>query len=311
MSEEKLSEEKTSVYSISSDAAKERQESAFLIVISAKSAAGIGRMHKLDRAEVVMGRSTEAEFQIEDDGISRKHAKVLADGTGAFRLMDLGSTNGTFLNGSRVDTAPLKDGDKIQIGSNTVLKFSLQDQLDEQYQRSIYESATRDGLTRIFNKKYLLDTLKKEFAYCLRHRIPLSLAMVDVDHFKKINDTYGHQAGDYVLARIAQRISETIRAEDLFARYGGEEFALLLRETVEEQAYVAADRCRRIVDLTDFNFGGTPIKVTISAGVATLLDSDFARPEDLISAADRYLYSAKNAGRNRVEGRMRNGSPPE
>jgi len=311
MSEEKLSEEKTSVYSISSDAAKERQESAFLIVISAKSAAGIGRMHKLDRAEVVMGRSTEAEFQIEDDGISRKHAKVLADGTGAFRLMDLGSTNGTFLNGSRVDTAPLKDGDKIQIGSNTVLKFSLQDQLDEQYQRSIYESATRDGLTRIFNKKYLLDTLKKEFAYCLRHRIPLSLAMVDVDHFKKINDTYGHQAGDYVLARIAQRISETIRAEDLFARYGGEEFALLLRETVEEQAYIAADRCRRIVDLTDFNFGGTPIKVTISAGVATLLDSDFSRPEDLIAAADRYLYGAKNAGRNRVEGRMRNGSPSQ
>src|SRR5216684_6577610 len=311
MSEEKLSEEKTSVYSISSDAAKERQESAFLIVISAKSAAGIGRMHKLDRAEVVMGRSTEAEFQIEDDGISRKHAKVLADGSGAFRLMDLGSTNGTFLNGSRVDTAPLKDGDKIQIGSNTVLKFSLQDQLDEQYQRSIYESATRDGLTRIFNKKYLLDTLKKEFAYCLRHRIPLSLAMVDVDHFKKISDTYGHQAGDYVLARIAQRISETIRAEDLFARYGGEEFALLLRETVEEQAYVAADRCRRIVDLTDFNFGGTPIKVTISAGVATLLDSDFSRPEDLIAAADRYLYGAKNAGRNRVEGRMRNGSPSQ
>ena len=306
-----MSEEKTSVYSISSDAGKERQESAFLIVISAKSAAGIGRMHKLDRAEVVMGRSTEAEFQIEDDGISRKHAKVLADGTGGFRLMDLGSTNGTFLNGSRVDMAPLKDGDKIQIGSNTVLKFSLQDQLDEQYQRSIYESATRDGLTRIFNKKYLLDTLKKEFAYCLRHRIPLSLAMVDVDHFKKINDTYGHQAGDYVLARIAQRISETIRAEDLFARYGGEEFALLLRETVEEQAYVAADRCRRIVDLTDFNFGGTPIKVTISAGVATLLDSDFSRPEDLIAAADRYLYGAKNAGRNRVEGRMRNGSPSQ
>src|SRR5260370_5610784 len=111
MSEEKMSEEKTSVYSISSsDATKERQESAFLIVISAKSAAGIGRMHKLDRAEVVMGRSTEAEFQIEDDGISRKHAKVLADGSGAFRLMDLGSTNGTFLNASRVDTAPLKDG---------------------------------------------------------------------------------------------------------------------------------------------------------------------------------------------------------
>jgi len=302
-----MSEEKTSVYSIPSDAPGGREQSAFLIVISAKSAAGIGRMHKLDKAEIVLGRSLEAEFQIEDDGISRKHAKLLSDAEGRFTLMDLGSTNGTYLNGNRIDVSPLRDGDKIQIGSNTVLKFSLQDQLDEQYQRSIYESATRDGLTRIFNKKYLLDSLKKEFAYCLRHRIPLSLAMFDVDHFKRINDTYGHQAGDYVLARIAQRISEVVRAEDLFARYGGEEFALMLRETVEEQAYVAAERCRRIVDTTDFNFGGTPIKVTISVGIATLLDSDFSQPEDLIAAADRFLYRAKKLGRNRVEGKLRSG----
>jgi diguanylate cyclase (GGDEF)-like protein len=302
-----MSEEKTSVYSIPSDAPGGREQSAFLIVISAKSAAGIGRMHKLDKAEIVLGRSLEAEFQIEDDGISRKHAKLLSDADGRFTLMDLGSTNGTYLNGNRIDVSPLRDGDKIQIGSNTVLKFSLQDQLDEQYQRSIYESATRDGLTRIFNKKYLLDSLKKEFAYCLRHRIPLSLAMFDVDHFKRINDTYGHQAGDYVLARIASRISEIVRAEDLFARYGGEEFALMLRETVEEQAYVAAERCRRIVDITDFNFGGTPIKVTISVGIATLLDSDFSQPEDLIAAADRFLYRAKKLGRNRVEGKLRSG----
>jgi len=301
-----MSEEKTHVYSIPTDGPQERQQSAVLIVISAKSAAGIGRMHKLDKSEVVLGRSVDAEFQIEDDGISRKHAKVICD-EGRFSLMDLGSTNGTFLNGNRVDVSPLHDGDKIQIGSNTVLKFSLQDQLDEQYQRSIYESATRDGLTRVFNKKYMLDSLRKEFAYCLRHRIPLSLAMFDVDHFKKVNDTYGHQAGDYVLARIAQRISEVVRAEDLFARYGGEEFALMLRETVEEQAYVAAERCRRIVDLTDFNFGGTPIKVTISVGIATLLDSDFSQPEDLISAADRFLYRAKKLGRNRVEGKLRSG----
>ena len=241
-----MSEDKTSVYSVPELLDNESGQSAFLIVISAKSTAGIGRMHKLDKAqEVILGRSTDCQLQVDDDGISRRHARVGIDQNGQFRVVDLGSTNGTYVNGVRVDAVVLKDGDKIQIGSNTVLKFSLQDQLDEQYQRSIYESATRDGLTRIFNKKYLLDSLKKEFAYCLRHRIPLSLAMFDVDHFKRINDTYGHQAGDYVLARIAQRISEIVRAEDLFARYGGEEFALMLRETVEEQAYVAAERCRR------------------------------------------------------------------
>src|SRR5215813_1067488 len=282
-----MSEDKTSVYSVPELLDNESGQSAFLIVISAKSTAGIGRMHKLDKAqEVILGRSTECQLQVDDDGISRRHARVGIDQNGQFRVVDLGSTNGTYVNGVRVDAVVLKDGDKIQIGSNTVLKFSLQDQLDERYQRSIYESATRDGLTRIFNKKYFMDTLRKEFAYCLRHRVPLSLVMFDVDHFKKINDTYGHPAGDYVLTRIAAKVSETVRQEDLIARYGGEEFALMLRESAVDKALRCAERCRKAVDVADFSFNGTPIKVTISLGVATLFDSDFAQPEDLIAAAD-------------------------
>lgn len=303
-----MSDEKTAVHSISDllgTAAP--QQSAYLIVISAKSASGIGRMFKLDRSETVLGRSVEAQFQVEDDGISRKHAKVVSLGDGRFQLVDLGSTNGTFLNGLKVSAAPLYDGDKIQIGSNTVLKFSIQDQLEEAYQRSIYESATRDGLTRLYNKKYFMETLRKEFAYCLRHREPMALVMFDVDHFKKINDVYGHPAGDYVLTRIAQRVSDTIRTEDLFARYGGEEFALMLRESTEEQALSCAERCRAAVDRTDFIFSGTPIKVTISLGVATLHDSDYTQAEELISSADKYLYRAKRAGRNRVDGKAISG----
>ncbi len=301
-----MSEEKTQVHSISSLLEGARQ-SAYLITISAKTAAQVGKMYKLESRETVLGRSTDATLQVDDDGISRKHAKVCVGPSGQFQVMDLGSTNGTFLNGVKIDVANLQDGDKIQIGSNTVLKFSLQDQLEEEYQRRIYESATRDGLTRIYNKKYFLDTLKKEFAYCLRHRVPMSMVMFDVDHFKKINDTYGHPAGDYVLTRIAQRIMETVRTEDLFARYGGEEFSLMLRESAEEKAFICAERCRRAVDGTDFLFGGTPIKVTISLGVCTLLDSDFAQPEDMIATADKYLYRAKKGGRNRVEAKMVSG----
>jgi len=296
-------EEKTLVHSIHDLLGKSKQQTAYLIVLSTKSAGTIGRMYKLDRPEIVLGRSSEASLQIEDDGISRKHAKVGVDPNGRHQVVDLGSTNGTYLNGARISVAALSDGDKIQIGSNTVLKFSLQDALEEQYQKSIYESATRDGLTRIFNKKYFMDTLRKEFAYCLRHRMPLSLVMFDVDHFKRINDTYGHQAGDYCLARIAQKVTETIRTEDLFARYGGEEFALLLRESTDAKAQFCAERCRRAVDLADFNFGGTPIKVTISLGVATLFDTDLVQPEELIAEADKYLYQAKQKGRNRVEAR--------
>ncbi len=304
-----MEEEKTTVHSIADLLKKsQRTQSAFLIVISAKTPAGIGRMYKLETAETILGRATDAGFQVEDDGISRKHAKICLGQKGGFQLVDLGSTNGTYLNGARVDLAQLNDGDNIQIGSNTVLKFSLQDQLEEQYQKSIYESATRDGLTRIFNKKYFLDTLRKEFAYCQRHRVPLSLVMFDVDHFKKINDTHGHPAGDFVLTRIAQRVSETIRTEDLYARYGGEEFALMLRETGEDQAFICAERCRRAIDLTEFSFNGMTMKVTISLGVATLLDNDYAQAEDLIAAADKYLYRAKSGGRNRVEAKMVSGT---
>ncbi len=302
-----MSEEKTSVHRIEDLLGHAQQQSAYLIVISAKSAASIGRMFKLDRSETVLGRSSEAQCQVEDDGISRKHAKVVSIGDGRFQLVDLGSTNGTFHNGLKVSSAPLHDGDKIQIGSNTVLKFSIQDELEEQYQRSIYESATRDGLTRLYNKKFFLETLHKEFSYCLRHRLPLSLVMFDVDHFKRINDVYGHPAGDYVLSRIAQRVSETVRNEDVLARYGGEEFALMLRESPEADALVCAERCRQAVDRSEFIFGGTPIKVSISLGVATLLDSDFTQAEELIAVADKYLYRAKRAGRNRVDAKAVSG----
>jgi diguanylate cyclase (GGDEF)-like protein len=297
-----MSEDKTAVHSIKDLLGEtEAKIAAYLIIISAKTPATIGKMVKIEKGELVMGRASDTQLQVEDDGISRKHCKISMAPNGNYQLVDLGSTNGTYLNGIKVNVATLQDGDKIQIGANTVVKFSIQDQLEEQYQRSIYESATRDGLTRIFNKKYFIDTLRKEFAYCLRHRVPLSLVMFDIDHFKKVNDTYGHPAGDYVLQRVAAKVAETVRQEDLFARYGGEEFSLMLRESASDKSIRCAERCRRAVDGSDFVFNGTPIKVTISLGVATLYDSDFSQPEDLISAADKYLYRAKKGGRNRVD----------
>jgi diguanylate cyclase (GGDEF)-like protein len=257
-------------------------------------------MFKLDRSETVLGRSSEAQFQVEDDGISRKHAKVVALGDGRFQLVDLGSTNGTYLNGLRVNTAPLYDGDKIQIGSNSVLKFSIQDQLEEQYQRSIYESATRDGLTRLYNKKYFMETMRKEFAYCLRHRVALSLVMFDVDHFKRVNDTYGHPVGDEVLVEIAKATRRLVRNEDVFARYGGEEFALILRGIALEGARVVGERLRERIASLSVTTDRGPVSVTVSVGCASVGSIPDANAESLVQTADRRLYIAKRAGRNRV-----------
>jgi diguanylate cyclase (GGDEF)-like protein len=164
-----------------------------------------------------------------------------------------------------------------------------------------------DGLTGIHNKRYFLEFLERELAGAHRHRHPLSLVMFDVDHFKKVNDAHGHQAGDMVLAKIGQRVLETVRVEDLLARYGGEEFAIMLRESSDEQAVRCAERVRKAVDTTDFQHAGTPIKVTISVGVATLNDADFGQPDELIACADKYLYRAKNNGRNRIEGKHSSG----
>src|SRR6185436_17210341 len=124
----------------------------------------------------------------------------------------------------------LRDGDKVQIGSTAVLKFSYQDQLEEALQKNLYESATRDGLTRLYNKKFFQEALAKEFAYSSRHHVPMAVVMIDVDHFKKINDTYGHPCGDMVLSKLAQVLLGQVRAEDVVARVGGEEFSLILRQ---------------------------------------------------------------------------------
>jgi len=298
------SNEKTKVHEIADllSQAQRQKASAYLVVVAGQSSAG--KMFKLDRTEMVIGRGEDADIQLDDEGVSRKHAKIILRSDGSVQLVDLNSTNGTLHNGERIDVRPLSDGDKIQIGSTTILKFSYQDAFDEALQKNLYDSATRDGLTRIYNKKAFMDALRKEFAYCQRHKVPLSLIMLDIDHFKRINDTYGHQAGDYVLARLASRVAETIRTEDVFARYGGEEFVLLLREVDENGAFVLAERLRRLIEGTDFTFNGQQIKVTFSAGVACSRTHTVTGPDDLVSAADVHLYRAKQSGRNRVEAKL-------
>ena len=152
----------------------------------------------------MLGRGDSAAVRLLDDGISREHAAVERDG-GKMVLRDLGSTNGTFCNGVRVERRELADGDKISVGASTILKFTYQDQLDEHYQKQLFESALRDGLTATFNRRYFVDRLNAEMRFAYRHDKALALLFVDIDHFKKINDTHGHQAGDFVLAAVARR----------------------------------------------------------------------------------------------------------
>ncbi|MEM6533313.1 MAG: GGDEF domain-containing protein [Myxococcota bacterium] len=271
---------------------------AYFVVIAGAEA---GRMYKVDADELLIGRAMEAGVRIVDDGVSRRHARVTRDGNGTITVIDLGSTNGTYVNGDRVQQQPLTDGDKIQIGTTTILKFSYQDSVEEDFLRRQYESATRDVLTECYNKKYFLDHMPTEFAFARRHRKPLSLALCDVDHFKRVNDTYGHPCGDYVLKAIADIMRKSVRTEDTLARWGGEEFALIMRDTRAEEAFIAAERIRRAIESTPIEFEGETLKVTVSLGVATWTEDMDMSLDQLVKQADDLLYDAKHKGRNRTE----------
>ena len=213
---------------------------------------------------------------------------------------DLSSTNGTFCNGIRIDRRELSDGDKIMVGSTTILKFTYHDNLDEVFQRQMYESSLRDGLTRAFNKKYFTDRLESEFTFAIRHTSPLALVMFDIDHFKKVNDTYGHPAGDAILTDLSALMMISLRTEDIFARYGGEEFAVICRGSDLAQAQVIGERLRRAAEGRQFTFQDKVIPVTISVGVAALPDPNIKDASAFVVAADGALYRSKQGGRNRV-----------
>lgn len=272
------------------------RDRAYLVVLAGVSR---GEMFKLESARSIIGRSPNAQVRLSDDGVSRDHAVVVLAGDKVI-LEDLGSTNGTFCNGVRVTTRELTDGDKIMIGSTTILKFTYHDQLDEAFQQQMYESALRDGLTKVFNRKHFNDLLAKEFAYASRHGAPLALLFADLDYFKKVNDTHGHPAGDYVLAEVSGVLAGAIRAEDVLARFGGEEFCVLCRGTERTGAVDLGERLRKEIADRRYIYGGKIIPVTISVGIALMPDPSMTQPSALLASADKALYEAKRAGRNRV-----------
>jgi len=245
------------------------------------------------------GRAMDARFRLTDTEMSRRHARFISRDGRVF-VEDLNSTNGTFVNGVRVQLQSLNDGDKVQVGTQTVLRFSYQDDLDEEFQRRMVESALRDGLTKAYNKKYFGERLASELAYAQRHASPLSLLMIDLDHFKRVNDGFGHLAGDYVLATFAQLVFDAIRREDVFARYGGEEFAVISRGIDASGAKLFGERVREIIESQAFEFQGQRIPVTVSIGVSSFPEFGTGDTEAFVETADRALYAAKSSGRNRV-----------
>jgi diguanylate cyclase (GGDEF)-like protein len=260
----------------------------------------LGKKYVLEEEEFTIGRDVKNNIVVDLDNVSRRHAKITTR-QGQSRVSDLGSTNGTYLNDQEVlDEMPLRTGDYVKVGG-TIFKFLSGGNIETLYHEEIYQLTIVDGLTQVNNKRYLLEYLEREMGRCHRYGRALSLIMVDLDHFKQVNDTNGHLAGDYVLRETASLIRQRIRKEECFARYGGEEFAVVMPESGPENARLFAEKVRRLVEAHAFSFEGKPIKVTISLGVADMTP-EMTEPLNFIKVADANLYKAKKSGRNRVAG---------
>ncbi|MBY0372191.1 GGDEF domain-containing protein, partial [bacterium] len=246
-----------------------------------------------------LGRDAACEICIDDPHVSRVHAEFdLVDG--ALVIRDLGSTNGVFVNGNRIREQKLSDGDKILVGTRLYFRFAYQDAQDQNYQQNLFKAANNDALTGLYNKKFFLDALPKEMSFARRSNEPLSLLILDIDFFKKINDTYGHQAGDTVLKMVGAHLAKHVRLENVASRYGGEEFAVILRNCSTELAHTVAERLRTSLEKETVSLAQAKITVTMSIGVATLQDDNYKTIEEFIEAADSRLYQAKQNGRNRT-----------
>lgn len=273
-------------------------------VIVVSSGTEQGRIVSLQQYKnIIIGRDKECELRVFDPSCSRKHAEVFADDTGQVFLRDLGSTNGSKVNGKRLvgDTpVQIADGDRLQLGDSTVLRHTLMPEHDARVQMDVYFRATRDRLTNAFNRHHFDEALDREVSYQRRTGHGLGILLFDVDHFKRVNDTFGHPGGDEVLREIGTRVPTVIRAEDVFARVGGEEFGVIVRNDTLDGMKILAERVRQVMEKKSVDFEGKQVWFTISVGLTLVTGTHSMTATALLQLADDALYEAKNAGRNRV-----------
>lgn len=254
-------------------------------------------------ARCIVGRHPNAHVRLADPAVSRQHAEIFVADDRRVRIRDLGSRNGTLIDGYPIDEEGLKDGDRIQLSTETVLRVRFLGSTENELIQELQKAATTDSLTGVANRRYLMSRLEQELSFARRHGAALSVIMIDLDNFKTINDAEGHEVGDGVLKRVAEVLNKTVRLEDVVARYGGDEFAVIARGNSGPTSEEFALRLCEAIEQSELGTG--EVKITLSAGVACFEPGDPQQaptPQQLLSRADAALYAAKRAGRDRVVG---------
>jgi two-component system cell cycle response regulator len=260
-----------------------------------------GKRFELSSQSMSIGRDATADIVIDDPKVSRRHA-VIQKESDLVRLIDGGSTNGSYINDLRIPgkhSVLLNKEDMIKIG-NTILKYLPKGELEIHYIGTLESKAHTDSLTKTYNKGYILEAMEAEFKRARALNTAFSLLVVDLDHFKRVNDTHGHDAGDSVLVEVSAILRSAISANrGILGRFGGEEFVALLPSHAQAGALELAESIRETVEHHLVEYDDTSIRITASIGVATM-DSDTLGVRDLFRLADRAVYLAKNGGRNKV-----------
>jgi two-component system, cell cycle response regulator len=261
-----------------------------------------GAVFRIDAPGALIGRSRQAEVPLTDTTVSFEHARLVIE-SGAVFVEDLASRNGTFVNEHRLgERTLLVDGDYLGVGGgSTLFKFSMMDEFEEGVLRTLFDLAQRDPLTGLYNRRYFDGRLLSEFRFAQRHDTALGFLFIDIDRFKRVNDSQGHPMGDAVLKLVALSIQKVMQPEDVLSRYGGEEFTVLVRASSLRNLEILGTRiCHRIQALA-FVLSSQGLSVTVSVGISCMdATTRFDSAEALLAAADEALYQAKAGGGNRV-----------
>ncbi|MBB5206988.1 GGDEF domain-containing protein [Chiayiivirga flava] len=268
--------------------------SACVVVIHGE---GLGKRADISTDPLVVGRSHEADLYIPHPSVSRQHCAVWHE-HGRYRIRDLGSTNRTRVNERVIDVSDLADGDHVTVGES-ILKFISHASVEARYHEEVHQLASHDSLTDFSNRRHFLELLEKEIARAEHQRRALSLAILDVDHFKRINDRHGHPGGDVVLRQIAALVRSQLRADELVGRIGGEEFAIVYPDADPAAVRIRCEALRETVARSSVSVGDSAMQMTVSIGIAHLGPACPDR-SSLMRAADAALYRAKETGRNRI-----------
>jgi two-component system cell cycle response regulator len=259
-----------------------------------------GKQMRIDQEDVFAGRGGGVALHFSDPALSRRHARFFRVGCET-HVGDMHSTNGTFVNGQRVlGSVGLVDGDHVRLGAHRLLRYTLCDATEEQAAHELYESSIRDSASGAYNRSYFDRRFGAERAFAIRHGKWLSLLLLDIDDFKRINDTHGHVAGDGALRVVAACAQRMLRPKDVLARYGGDEFMVLCRDTTLNNALILSERIRASIQRLVLTASGNEFRVSVSIGVASANDERHCGC--LIDAADSAMFCAKERGRNSVSG---------